>query len=77
VWVPNEGSEALRDLVRAREAVKQDQLRVRHRLSKFLLCSGQARVSVHRLKSGRGRGPYRIWVAQLRLTQMSTRSGLR
>ena len=27
VWVPDEGSEALRDLVRAREATKQDQLR--------------------------------------------------
>src|SRR5213593_2927995 len=27
VWVPDEGSEALRDLVRAREAAKQDQLR--------------------------------------------------
>src|SRR6201993_1406150 len=35
VWVPDEGSEALRDLVRAREAAKQDQMRARHRLSKF------------------------------------------
>jgi transposase len=41
VWVPDEGSEALRDLVRAREAAKQDQLRARNRLSKFLLRSGQ------------------------------------
>jgi len=41
VWVPNEGSEALRDLVRAREAAKQDQLRARHRLGKFLLRTGQ------------------------------------
>ncbi len=41
VWVPDESSEALRDLVRAREAAKQDQLRARHRLSKFLLRSGQ------------------------------------
>jgi transposase len=39
VWVPDEGSEALRDLVRAREAAKQDQMRARHRLSKFLLRS--------------------------------------
>jgi len=31
VWVPDEGSEALRDLVRAREAAKQDQTRARHR----------------------------------------------
>ena len=37
VWVPDEGAESLRDLVRAREAAKQDQLRARHRLSKFLL----------------------------------------
>ena len=41
VWVPDEGSESLRDLVRAREAAKQDQMRARHRLSKFLLRTGQ------------------------------------
>ena len=41
VWVPDEGSEALRDLVRAREAAKQDQLRARHRLGKFLLRTGR------------------------------------
>jgi transposase len=37
VWVPDAAHEALRDLVRAREAAKQDELRARHRLSKFLL----------------------------------------
>jgi transposase len=37
VWVPDEDSESLRDLVRQREAAKQDQLRARHRLTKFLL----------------------------------------
>ena len=37
VWVPDAAHEALRDLVRAREAAKQDQLRARHRLGKFLL----------------------------------------
>jgi transposase len=41
VWVPDGNSEALRDLVRAREAAKQDQLRARHRLSKFLLRTGR------------------------------------
>jgi transposase len=41
VWVPNEASEALRDLVRQREAAKQDQLRARHRLTKLLLRTGQ------------------------------------
>ena len=32
--------EALRNLVRARAAAKSDQLRAKHRLSKFLLCQG-------------------------------------
>jgi transposase len=41
VWVPNAAHEALRDLVRAREAAKQDQLRARHRVSKFLLRHGR------------------------------------
>jgi transposase len=41
VWVPDAAHEALRDLVRAREAAKQDQLRARHRLSKFLLRQGR------------------------------------
>ena len=40
VWVPDAAHEALRDLVRAREAAKQDQLRARHRLGKFLLRRG-------------------------------------
>lgn len=41
VWVPDPAHEALRDLVRAREAAKRDQLRARHRLSKFLLRQGR------------------------------------
>jgi transposase len=41
VWVPDEDHEALRDLVRAREAGKKDQLRARHRLGKFLLRHGR------------------------------------
>jgi transposase len=40
VWVPDAAHEALRDLVRAREAAKKDQLRARHRLAKFLLRRG-------------------------------------
>jgi transposase len=40
VWVPDAAHEALRDLVRAREAAKKDQLRHRHRLGKFLLRHG-------------------------------------
>ena len=41
VWVPDADHEALRDLVRAREAAKKDQLRARHRLGKFLLRHAQ------------------------------------
>src|SRR6185503_3069825 len=41
VWVPDGAHEALRDLVRAREAAKKDQLRARHRLGKFLLRHGR------------------------------------
>jgi transposase len=40
VWVPDPDHEALRDLVRAREAAKKDQLRARHRLQKLLLRRG-------------------------------------
>jgi transposase len=43
VWVPTAEQEALRDLVRAREAAKRDQLKARHRLGKFLLRHGQQR----------------------------------
>jgi transposase len=44
VWVPDADHEALRDLVRAREAAKQDQLRHRHQLGKFLLRHGKRPV---------------------------------
>lgn len=43
VWVPDAATEALRDLVRAREVTKQDQLRARHRVGKFLLRHGRQR----------------------------------
>src|SRR5216683_5556758 len=70
VWVPDEGSEALRDLVRAREAAKQDQLRARHRLGKFLLRSGQ------RPPFGVRAWTYLhlIWVSQIRFTQAAQES---
>lgn len=41
VWVPDRAHEALRDLVRARQAAKIDEKRARHRLQKFLLRHGQ------------------------------------
>ena len=43
VSVPSGAQEALRDLVRAREAAKKDQLKARHRLGKFLLRHGRQR----------------------------------
>jgi transposase len=43
VWVPEPAHEALRDLVRAREVAKRDQLRARQRLGKFLLRRGLRR----------------------------------
>ena len=70
VWVPDEGSEALRDLVRAREAAKQDELRARHRLGKFLLRSG------HRPPTGVRAWTHLhlIWGSQIRFTQMAQES---
>lgn len=40
VWVPDAQHEALRDLIRQREAVRKDQHRARQRLGKFLLRHG-------------------------------------
>ena len=67
VWVPDEGSESLRDLARAREAAKQDQLRARHRLSTFLLRMGQ-RPAVG-MKAWTA--PYMAWVRQVHFTQVA------
>ncbi len=41
VWVPSAEHEALRDLVRGREAAKEDETRAKHRLTKYLLRYGQ------------------------------------
>jgi transposase len=73
VWAPDEGSEALRDLVRQREAAKQDQLRARHRLTKFLLRTGQ-RPPLG-LKAWTER--YMRWLAQVRYTQPAQEITLR
>ena len=72
VWVPNEGSEALRDLVRAREAAKQDQLRARHRLSKFLLRTGQRPAAGVKAWTQ----AYGNWVKQIHFTQAARESTL-
>ena len=60
VWVPDASHEALRDLVRAREAAKKDQLRARHRLGKFLLRHG--RRPAERMTPWTQR--YLLWVKQ-------------
>jgi transposase len=61
VWVPDACSEALRDLVRAREAAKQDHLRARHRLSKFPLRTGRRPAPGVKAWTQR----YMDWVRQL------------
>jgi transposase len=65
VWVPDAVCEALRDLVRGREAAKQDQLRARHRLSKFLLRQGQRPAAGVKAWTV----AYMTWVRQLRFAQ--------
>ena len=70
VWVPDAGSEALRDLVRAREASKQDQLRARHRLAKFLLRAGQRPAAGVKAWTQL----YMVWVRQLRFAQVAQES---
>ena len=70
VWVPDAGSEALRDLVRAREAAKQDQLRARHRLSKFLLRTGRRPASGVKAWTEL----YMAWVRQLCFQQVAQES---
>lgn len=62
VWVPDKAHEALRDLVRARLAGKRDQLRARHRLSKFLLRQGRAAPEGTTAWTGK----YLTWVKQQR-----------
>ena len=73
VWVPDEASEALRDLVRQREAAKQDQLRARHRRTKFLLGTGQCPPLG--LKAWTER--YWRWLDQVRYVQPAQEATLR
>jgi transposase len=62
VWVPDQAHEALRDLVRAREVAKKDQLRARHRLGKFLLRHGRRPPA--KIKTWTGK--HMAWVRTLR-----------
>src|SRR5690242_781487 len=62
VRVPGDEEEALRDLVRAREAVRVDLMRCRHRLSKLLLRHGI------RFEDGRAwTDRHRQWLAKIAL----------
>src|SRR3954451_22176147 len=62
VRVPGAEEEALRDLVRARDAVRMDLMRNRHRLSKLLLRHG------HRFDDGPAwTDRHRAWVAGIEL----------
>jgi transposase len=65
VWVPDAAHEALRDLVRAREAAKKDQLRARHRLGKFLLRHGRRPATATPPWTQR----YLTWVRQVQFEQ--------
>jgi transposase len=72
VWVPDGDSEALRDLVRTREAAKQDQLRARHRLSKFLLRTGRRPLVGMKAWTE----PYMAWVRQVRFERPAQQATL-
>lgn len=72
VWVPDAAHEALRDLVRAREAAKRDQLRARHRVSKFLLRQGRRAPAGVTAWSKQ----YRLWLQQQRFEQAAQQATL-
>jgi transposase len=71
VRVPGDEEEALRDLVRAREAVRVDLMRCRHRLSKLLLRHGI------RFEDGRAwTDRHRQWLARIALEWPAAQSTL-
>jgi transposase len=67
VYVPDAEHEALRDLVRAREAAKKDQTRARHRLAKFLLRRGLRAAADTRKWTVK----YMQWVKTLRFERVA------
>lgn len=72
VWVPDAAHEALRDLVRAREAAKKDQHRARHRLSKLLLRRGHRPPA----KMTAWTGKYMAWVKSIRFDEAALQATL-
>ena len=68
VTVPSVEREQLRDLVRCREDIRQDLMRARHRLGKFLL-----RREIYYQGPGRAwTRAYRHWLAQLRFADIAS-----
>src|SRR5213595_1318953 len=66
IWVPDEAHEALRNLVRARANAKADELRAKHRLSKFLLRQGRLNPPPKTRSWSRR---YLFWLRQLAFAQ--------
>lgn len=72
VWVPDKDHEALRDLVRQREAAVQDRHRARQRFGKFLL-----RHSFHKPeKMTRWTQKYMAWIKSLCFDEFALRATL-
>lgn len=68
VSIPTEEDEALRDLVRVREDAKEDLLRARHRLSKFLL---RHDIQPHGMKNWSTK--HRAWLKTLKFEKSTLR----
>jgi len=65
ILVPTVPQEAARDLVRAREALRQDLMRARHRVSKLLLRHGR----VYPAAGGTWTQRHRAWIGRQRFDQ--------
>lgn len=72
VRVPDEDQEALRDLVRAREAAKKHQTRARHQLSKMLLRRGLKAPA----KTRKWSQHFMTWVRAVRLPEKAAQHAL-
>ena len=72
MWVPDVAHEALRDLVRARESAKKDQLRARQRLGKFLLRHGHHRPAGMNAWTQR----HLVWVKTVHFSQAAQEATL-
>lgn len=69
IYVPTEDDEALRDLVRAREDAKEDELRAKHRLTKYLL-----RNDINPPKGiRRWSYKYKQWLSKLKFDRSTSR----